>query len=181
MNAPRPKRLGLQHLFGLDWSGGFERPAAKIDNRRNMKHNAGLLRAAQVLLAGLAVVALLRSDRRDALVLGATLVFVGTVASRYYGAIFLLPLLAACAPRGDPLPAGAGRGIVSRARPGGWRALDGSLLLIVWAVYACPVQGAEGWKAYIWANTLLLGWVLALLTMAIRSGRWTWSREARAP
>lgn len=175
------KRLGLPHLFGLDWAGGLERPAAKLDNRRNMRRNAPLLRVTQLLMAGLVVLAMVRSDRRDALLLGVALVFVATVASRYYGAIFVLLLLLGSPPRGDPLPATAGRAVVARPRPGMNRALDAALLGIVWAVYACPVRGAEGWKTYIWANTLLLGWVLALLTMAIRSGRWTWSREARAP
>ena len=171
------KRLGLQHLFGLDWSGGLSRPAAKIDNRRNMRRNAVLLRATQVLLAALVVVALLRSDRRDALLLGATLVFVGTVASRYYRAIFVLLLLMASPARGDPLPATAGKGVVARPRPGAWRGLDGALLFIAWAVYACPVHGAEGWKTYVWANTLLLAWFLILLAVAIRSGRWLWNRR----
>jgi hypothetical protein len=170
------KRLGLQHLFGLDWSGGFARPAAKLDNRRNMRRNAPLTRITQVLLAGLVLLAMLRSDRRDALLLGAALVFVGSVASRYYGAIFVLLLFLGARPRGDPLPPNAGTGVIARARPGAWRALDAALLGIVWAVYACPVRGAEGWKTYVWANTLLLAWLLVLLAVSIRAGRWFWTR-----
>ncbi len=170
------KRLGLKHLFGLDWSGGLQRPPTKIDNRRNIRRNGALLRGAQLALAAVVLLAMLRSDRRDALLLGAVLVFVGTVASRYYGAIFVLLLLLDCRPRGDPMPVGAGKGVIARARPGARRALDAALLGIVWAVYACPVQGAEGWKAYVWANALLLAWFLGLLAVQIRAGRWRWRR-----
>ena len=153
------RRLGLQHLFGLSWSEGLEKKAVKKKNRANQEANKTLFRTIQLVLAALFLLAIIRSDDHDGLLLGAALVFVGTVASRYYGAIFILLMLLGCPARGDPGQS------PPKPRPLPLRSLDAGLLAIVWAVYASPLKGSEDWATYVWANALLLAWFLALLAV----------------
>jgi len=161
------RRLGLQHLFGLSWSEGLQQKPAKKHNRTNMESNKLLFRAVQLLLAAAFLLAIVRSNDHDGLLLGAALVFIGTVASRYYGALFVLLLLVNCPARGDP---GGSPGASSSSplfRPPPLRLLDAGLVIISWAVYASPLKGSEDWATYVWANALLLAWFLGLLALRL--------------
>ncbi len=165
------RRLGLEHMFTLDIAGGLEREARKKNNKRNLKNNKVIFRGTQVVLCLLVLLAIARADEHDGLLLSSILVFVGVVISRYYGPIFLLLLLLGVGARAPPLRGGR----PWQPRTTSQLAIDASLLVLVWAVYADPVKGSEGWAIYVWANTMLLVFFLGVLAVrAFGPPRWTW-------
>lgn len=168
------RRLGLEHLFTLDIAGGLQKKATKKHNKKNLSKNQVIFRGTQVVLCLLVLVAIARSDEHDGLLISAVLVFIGVVISRYYGPIFLLLLLLGVRARGDPgRPSADGRPWLPRTVS--QLALDASLLILVWAVYADPVKGQEGWAIYVWANAMLLVYVIGLLAVrCFGPPRWSW-------
>ena len=149
------RRFGLKHLFILDWSRGLKTAPEKVKAGRNLRRNRNLYRAAAALFLLLILASMARRDEHDALLLGAGLFFIGTVASRYYGALLVLLLLIGCG-RAPP-----GREC-EQERPRRRRIFDGLMLMLIWAVYAAPFRG-EPRLQYIFSNGLWAAWLLALL------------------
>jgi hypothetical protein len=153
------RRFGLKHAFILDWSHGLKTAPKKVKARRALRDNSTIYRVAQVSLLLLILGAMLRRDEHDALLLGAGLFFIGTVASRYYGALLVLLLLIGASrapPRGSDAP----------ERPRRRRIFDALILMLIWAVYAAPF-GGEARLQYIFSNGLWTAWWLALLAMIL--------------
>jgi hypothetical protein len=157
------RRLGLEHIFTLDFSSGWRENMSRKHIRENIEKNKPVFRVIQILMLALLLLALRRADEHDALLLGAALVFIGTIASRYYGSIFLFLLFlgigtkGVCSPEHPPGRA-AGRNFVSLM-------IDCSLFVLIFAVWAAQVPGANSYGQYVFANMLLLVWFAALLAV----------------
>ena len=153
------RRFGLKHMFVLDWSGGLKTPARKVKSTRNLRSNKTLHRAATALFLVLIVGAMLRRDEHDAMLLGSGLFFIGTVASRYYGALLVLLLLIGCG-RAPPGQAD------DEERSTGRRISDAAILMLIWAVYAAPF-GGQARLQYIFSNGLWAAWWLTVLAFIV--------------
>ena len=149
------RRFGLKHMFILDWSRGLKTAPQKVKARRNLRRNKNLLRAATLLFLVLIVAAMARRDEHDALLLGTGLFFIGTVASRYYGALLILLLLIGCG-RAPPGQDSDG------PRPRRRRIFDALIVMLIWSVYAGPF-GGDARMQYVWSNAAWAAWLLALL------------------
>ena len=78
-------RVGLDHLFTFDSSGG-----GAPDRRDNLERQRWLARGTAGLLLALLLAALRRADETDAFVLSSVALFVLTVASHYYWSVLCL-------------------------------------------------------------------------------------------
>ncbi len=149
------RRFGLKHMFILDWSRGLKTDAKKVKSKRNLRRNKDLHKTATLLFLVLIVGAMAVRDEHDALLLGAGLFFIGTVASRYYGALMVLLLLIGC---GRAPPGRAHEGERPRRR----RIFDALMIMLIWAVYAAPF-GGEPRLQYVFSNAMWAAWLLACL------------------
>lgn len=99
-----------------------------------------------------------KADEHDALLLGVRLVFIGTIASRYYGTIVLLLLLLGfgdgSTERSEALPP---------ARRFAFLTIDSAVFLLISAVWAWETAGANNYTEYFFANLVLFLWFFALL------------------
>jgi hypothetical protein len=155
------KRLGMKHALGFDFKGGLKVKPDKRSNRKNVPKNKGVARALQLLAFLLFGLAVRRANRHDLLLLGLPLMFFLTVASRYYGSIWVLLLLLGVA-RGGHATAGE-EAVPGAARPMARQLFDVFLFAIGVLFYSMPDKGAEAIHQYMYTNVLIGGWLLLLL------------------
>ena len=147
------KRLGLRHAMGIDFAGGLRVKPDKRSNRLAVRANKPAERALQLTALLLFGLALARSSRADALLIGLPLMFFLTVASRYYGSIWVLLLLLGIA-------RGSGE---EDARPVLRQLADLTLFGVGILFFAMSDKGPEGIHQYMYTNVILAGWMLFVL------------------
>ena len=157
------RRVGLKHLFALDVTGGFEQKATKVHAKKNMAKGRDLYHATAVVLLVLLLVAMARSEAHDAMLLGLGIVFVATVASRYYGAVFVLWLLLRARRARGPDPESRWLGDFPVFRAPAWVFVDTAFFAMLFTFYAAPISGKFPRVEYFWGNAGTLAFLLLLL------------------
>ncbi len=159
------RRVGLKHLTALDWQDGLRTSARKVDVKKNMRDNAGLHRAAMVVFLVLLLIAMARAEPHDAMVIGLGIMFVATVASRYYGAVFALWLLLRAQRARAPDREAALLGDFPALRAPRWVALDVGFFAILVLFYAAPIASKYPRIEYMWGNVATLAFLCGLLAL----------------
>jgi hypothetical protein len=157
------RRVGLKHLSALDWQNGLETSATKVDVRKNMRENAGLHRAAMGVFLVLLLIAMARSEPHDAMLIALGIMFVATVASRYYGAVFALWLLLRAQRARAPDPEARWLGDLPTLRSPKWVAMDVAFFGIFVLFYAAPIASKFPRVEYMWGNAGVLAFLLLVL------------------
>ncbi len=171
------RRVGLKHLTALDWQNGLEKRARKVNVKKNMTENADLHRAAMVVFLVLLLLAMARSEPHDAMLIALGIIFVATVASRYYGAVFALWLLLRAQRARAPDPIAARLGDFPTLRAPAWVAMDVAFFGILILFYAAPISAKFPRIEYMWGNA----GTLAFLTLVIALTAFAPPREAPPP
>jgi len=155
------RRVGLEHLFLLDWAGGLPGGLSRGDHGETLAANHHALRLVQLVFVAAVGVAARRRNLHDAMLLGLPLFFALAVSSRYYACAHALVLLFAAPARRA--------GAAHRARPLGLGAFDAAFFVVVAAVYGVEASGRM--QTYLFGNALL----------ALFWGTWLVARVAEGP
>ena len=159
------RRVGLKHLFALDIKHGLETRANEVPVGPNMRANGDIYKATMCVFLVLLFVAMARSEPHDAMVIALGIVFVGTVASRYYGAVFVLWLLLRAQRARAPDPTDRWLGDLPIPRAPAWVLMDVGFFVMLFAFYAAPIPGSAPRVGYFWGNVGTLVYLMAILAL----------------
>lgn len=163
------RRLGLKHAFTVDFLGGWPEEFSKKRNAKNAGRNEPVFRVVQLAMLAVLLLAIRRADAHDSMLLGAVLVFIAMVSSRYYGSVYVFLLLVGCGSRGAPSADQALGPFAGRKRAS--LVFDGLFFLLIWLVHAAEAAGANRYAQYLLANALLFAWLCALTATRAFAGK----------
>jgi hypothetical protein len=175
------RRIGLKHLSALDWRHGLKMRADKVPVRANMDANASLYKATLLVFLVLLVVAMVRSEPHDAMLLALGIVFVATVASRYYGAVFVLWLLMRAQRARAPDPEARWLGDFERLRAPTWILMDVAFFAMLYTYYAAPISGKFPQVGYFWGNAGTFAFLTVLIALTAFAAPRAAAAETAAP